>query len=99
MKNLDPDVWLPQFWFFLYTVAHSYPVFPNAVTKRKYYDFVQNLPLFIPHDRVRKIMIQILNDFPVTPYLDNQDSFTYWIHFIQNRVHHELGKIENPSLF
>ena len=98
MNNLDPDVWLPHFLFFLYTVAHSYPVFPNAVTKRKYYDFVQNLPLFIPHDRVRKIIIQILNDFPVTPYLDNQDSFTYWIHFIQNRVHHELGKIEKTHL-
>ena len=77
MKDLDPDVWLPHFWFFLYTVAHSYPVFPNKITKRKYYDFIQNLPLYIPHEGVRKHFIQVLDYFPVTPYLDNQDSDVY----------------------
>ena len=76
MNNLDPDVWLPHFWFFFYTVAHSYPVFPNAVTKRKYYDFVQNLPLFIPHDRVRKIIIQILNDTMLNVPLWNGKRFS-----------------------
>ena len=94
MKPLDPEIWLPQFWFFLYTVAHRYPVFPNAVTKRKYYDFIQNLPLFIPHPPIQKIMIQLLDSFPVTPYLDNQDSFTYWVHFMQNKMHQSLGKEE-----
>lgn len=98
MKDLDPDVWLPHFWFFLYTVAHSYPVFPNKITKRKYYDFIQNLPLYIPHEGVRKHFIQVLDYFPVTPYLDNQDSFTYWVHFIHNQVHRELGKEEYTHL-
>lgn len=98
MKDLDPSVWLPQFWFFLYTVAHSYPEFPNKVTKRKYYDFVQNTPLFIPHEGVRKIWIQLLDYFPVTPYLDNKDSFTYWVHFVHNKLHQELGKEEHTLL-
>ena len=30
-----PDIWGPHYWFFLHTVAESYPETPNAVTKRK----------------------------------------------------------------
>ena len=48
MTNLDPNIWGPHYWFFLHTIAMSYPIHPNAVTKKKYYDFVQNIPLFIP---------------------------------------------------
>jgi len=39
--NFEPDVWGPHYWFFLHTIAHSYPESPNAVTKRKYYDLIQ----------------------------------------------------------
>lgn len=91
MKNLAPDIWFPHFWFFLYTVAHSYPDLPNAVTKRKYYDFIQNLPLFCPHVETQKIFVRILDSFPITPYLDNKDSFTYWVHTIQNKMDNEYG--------
>jgi hypothetical protein len=45
---LDPKVWGPHYWFFLHTLAMTYPHHPNAVTKKKYYEFVQNLPLFLP---------------------------------------------------
>jgi hypothetical protein len=98
MKDLNPDIWFPHIWFFLYTVAHSYPEFPNAVTKRKYYDFILNFPLYIPHQEMRKIFIRTLDAFPVTPYLDNKDSFTYWVHFINNKVDYELGKEEHNYL-
>ena len=98
MKNLPQDVWMPHFWFFLYTVAHSYPEFPNKLTKRKYYDFILNLPLFIPHSEQRIICSRLLDEFPITPYLDNPDSFKYWIHFIHNRWHSQLGKEEHTYL-
>ena len=32
--QLDPNVWGPHFWFFLHTLAISYPHHPNAVTKK-----------------------------------------------------------------
>lgn len=91
MKNLDTNVWLPHIWFFLYTVAHSYSDHPNQLTKRKYYDFIQNIPLYIPHSDIQNRFCRILDSFPVTPYLDNKDSFTYWVHFVQNKLHGELG--------
>jgi hypothetical protein len=95
MKNLDPQIWLPSFWFFLYSTAHGYPDYPNKVTKRKYYDFVQNLPLFCPNVEMQNRFIQVLDTFPVTPYLDSRDSFTYWVHFVHNKIDRDLGNEEH----
>lgn len=91
MRNLDQNIWLPHIWFFLYTVAHSYPDSPNKVTKRKYYDFIQNLPLYFPHSEISNQFSHLLDMFPVTPYLGNKDSFTYWVHCMHNKLNHELG--------
>ena len=46
--RMDPNIWGPKYWFVLHTIALSYPLKPNDVVKKKYYDFIQNLPLFIP---------------------------------------------------
>ena len=97
MKSLDPEIWFPSFWFFLRNVAYTYPDYPNEVTKRKYYDFIQNLPLFIPHKEWSKQFSHLLDSFAVTPYLVNRDSFFFWIHFIQNRVARILEKDEKTS--
>ena len=32
--NLNPDIWGPHYWFVLYTIAISYPINPNDVTKK-----------------------------------------------------------------
>lgn len=32
-QRLDPNVWGPHFWFFLMTIAISYPTKANEVTK------------------------------------------------------------------
>ena len=51
-KLFDPIVWGPHFWFILMTMAVSYPLKANDVTQKKYYDFITNLPLFIPHPQI-----------------------------------------------
>ena len=48
MPALDPTVWGPHYWFFLHTIAMAYPIRPNDVTKKKHYELIQNMPLFIP---------------------------------------------------
>lgn len=95
---LDPEIWMPNLWFFLRTMAHTYPDTPNKIIQRKYYDFIQNLPLFIPHTEWRKTFSNTLDSFPVTPYLANRDSFFFWIHYVQNRMHRLLGKEEHTLL-
>jgi hypothetical protein len=90
----DPDIWGPHYWFFLFTIAQTYPKTPNAVTKRKYYDFVMNMPLFIPDPEIGNRFANMLDKYPVTPYLDSRDSFIKWVHFIHNKINYMLGKEE-----
>ena len=90
--RLDPPVWGPHYWFFLHTVALSYPHHPNAVTKKKYYEFIQNLPLFIPVDTIGNNFEKLLDEYPVTAYLDSRDSFVKWMHFIHNKINEKLEK-------
>jgi hypothetical protein len=89
---LDPKIWGPHYWFFLHTLAMTYPHYPNAVTKKKYYEFIQNLPLFIPVEKISKELEQLIDKYPITPYLDNRDSFVRWMHFIHNKINEKLEK-------
>ena len=92
-KNFfNPDVWGPHYWFFLHTIAESYPITPNSITKRKYYDLIQNMPLFIPVVEMGDKFSEFLDKYPVSPYLDNRDSFVRWVHFIHNKFNVLLGK-------
>jgi len=87
-----PDVWGPHYWFFLHTISESYPITPNSITKKKYYDLIQNMPLFIPVVEMGDKFSEFLDKYPVTPYLDNRDSFVRWVHFIHNKFNVLLGK-------
>ena len=58
---------------FLYTMALSYPLNPNDVSKKKYYDFIHNLPLFMPVSDIGNTFSQFLDHYPVTPYLDSRE--------------------------
>lgn len=89
---LDPKIWGPHYWFFLHTLAMTYPHHPNAVTKKKYYEFIQNLPLFIPVEDISKEFEKLIDKYPITPYLDNRDSFIRWTHFIHNKINEKLEK-------
>jgi len=90
----NPEIWGPHYWFFLYTVALSYPLNPNDVSKRKYYDFIQNLPLFMPVPDIGNTFSQFLDRYPITPYLDSRESMIKWVHFIHNKINVYLGKPE-----
>ena len=91
MMELDPNVWGPHYWFVLHTIALCYPTHPNDVTKKKYYGFIQNLPLMIPVERIGNSFSDLIDRYPVTPYLDSRESFQKWIHFIHNKVNFKLA--------
>ena len=92
--ELNPEIWGPYYWFVLHTIAFSYPLNPNDTTKKKYYDFIQNLPLFIPQSQIGNKFAEYLDKFPVSPYLDSRKSFMKWMHFIHNKINSHIGKYE-----
>jgi hypothetical protein len=90
-----PEIWGPYYWFFLHTVALIYPIHPNSITKKKYYEFIQNFHLFIPNEKISSYFHKLVSiENPVTPYLDNRNSLVTWIHFIHNKVNRHLEKPE-----
>lgn len=89
--SLNPKVWGPHYWFVLHTIALTYPLKPNETVKKKYYDFIENLPLFIPIENIGNYFSELLDKYPVTPYLDSRESFIKWVYFIHNRVNKSLG--------
>ena len=93
-KSFDPTVWGPHFWFVLMTMAVSYPLKANEVTQKKYYDFITNLPLFIPHPQIGNKFSSLIDKYPVSPYLEGKDSFLKWIHFIHNKINVQIDKDE-----
>ena len=88
--KLNHNVWLPKLEFILQTISITYPKTPNTVTKKKYYEFIQNLPIFIPVYPFGKNFIKLLNKYPVTPYLDSREAFMRWVHYIFNKIDKQL---------
>lgn len=96
MVLYDPSVWGPHFWFFLDTIAMTYPNNPNVVTKKIYYNLIQHFHLFIPVDEHSKHFNKLLSMYPITPYLDDRESFIRWVHFIHNKINEQLHKPKMP---
>ena len=65
---------------------------PIKCNKKKYYDFIINLPIFLPCEKCGDDFAKLLDKYPVTPYLDSRDSFIRWVHFIHNRVNENLDE-------
>jgi hypothetical protein len=88
----NPEIWGPHYWFFLHTIALTYPKYPNAITKKKYYEFFRNFYLFIPVSSIANEYEQLLLKYPLVPYLDDRKSLVKWIHFIHNQINKKLEK-------
>jgi len=90
--GLNSNVWMPHFKFVLQTIAITYPRNPNDVSKKKYYEFIQNLPIFLPLNPIGKNFSKLLLKYPVTPYLSSRMSFMKWVHFIFNKINKQENK-------
>ena len=84
--DIDPKIWGKSFWYTLHTISFTYPYTPNDAAKKKYYDLIQNLPLFLPNKKISNQFIKILDKYPVKPYLDSKTMFIKWMHFIHNEI-------------
>ena len=91
-QTFTPDVWGPHYWFFLHTIAHSYPQSPSKTMKKKYYNLYQDFPLFIPSVAVGNQFAKMVDKYPVSPYLSSRTQLVRWTNFIHNKVNALLEK-------
>ena len=90
--SLEQSVWLEHFWFTLETIAIKFPTHPTNSDVKKYYNLIVNLSLFFPMNPLGKKFDDILNKYPVTPYLSTRLSFMKWVHFIKTHIYKKLNK-------
>ncbi len=90
--NLNSKIWGPHYWFILHTIAYQYPDSPSKALKKKYYQFMINFPFFIPNSESRKQFTELLNNYPVSSYLDTRESFMKYIYFIHNHINEITNK-------
>ena len=48
--------------------------------------------MFIPVEEHASYFSNLINEYPISPYLDNRDSFIRWTHFIHNKINERLEK-------
>ena len=92
----DPKIWGPPFWFTLHTICQRYPLHPNSVIKKKYYDFLSNIPIFLPHEPIGDTFAELLDKYPLNPYLESQPKLCKWMHFIHNKINTLTNKPTMP---
>ena len=95
-KHKNPNIWGPPFWFTLHTICQHYPTYPNSVIKKKYYDFLSNIPLFLPNEPIGDKFAELLDKYPLSPYLESKNKLCKWIHFIHNQINIRTNKPPMP---
>jgi hypothetical protein len=90
--ELDSRIWGPHFWFFLHTIAMTYPHYPTSENKKKIYELIRTFPLFLPNKTMSANFADLIDTYPVAPYLDNRETFIKWVFFIHNIINERLEK-------
>lgn len=89
---MDPTIWGPHYWFMMHTVAFHYPTHPTAIQKKIHYRWVHHLPELIPNKSIGSMFSDLLQQHPVSPYLDTREDLIRWTHHIHNVVNQKIGK-------
>lgn len=95
-ETFDPATWGPHFWFFMHTIARSYPAAPSETMRKKYYNFYQDLPVFLPVQSIGNSFAKLLDKYPVSPYLSSRVELIKWTNYIHNKVNTKLLKEQVP---
>ena len=89
---MDPKIWGPKLWFSLHTITFNYPNNPTYLDKRFYHDFFTNLKHVIPCSVCKNHYSQHLENYPISPNLDNKELLIRWLVNLHNVVNKSLGK-------
>jgi hypothetical protein len=90
---MDPDIWGPHAWFFLYSVALAYPEQPIDKDKKNYYNFYMSLMDVLPCIKCRVHYTENIQKHPLSDdILSSKKLLFKWLHTIQSEVKASQGK-------
>ena len=88
----NPETWGNHFWFTMHTASFFYPVYPSPTDMYRYKSFFESFAHVIPCQECKKHYAELLNDYPIDPYLESRDSISRWVVLVHNKVNERLGK-------
>ena len=50
--------------------------------------------MFLPNHQMGNAFSELLDKYPVSPYLDKRESFIKWVHFLHNQINLRLNRDE-----
>lgn len=84
--NFNPSIWGPHAWFFLETIALSYPLKPSFSDKQLYKSFYTSIKDILPCHSCRINYANYLNLFPLNDeILSNKYTMFNWLLNIHNQ--------------
>ena len=89
---MHPEVWGPHLWYILHTISFSYPDNPTNYHKNAYRDFYTNIKDVLPCEQCQKHYTKHIQEYPITPHLDNRATLVKWVIQIHNFANLSIGK-------
>lgn len=91
--NYDPEIWGGHGWFFLETIALSYPINPTDEQKYEFATFFDSMKKILPCGKCRKNYMDHIKVYPLTDdVLRNRDNLVDWLLKIHNSARISMGK-------
>ena len=91
--NIDPNIWGPGAWKFMYNITLAYPDNPNPNTKSQTYNFFTSLSAVLPCETCRYNFSQHIQKYPLNnDILSSRDNLINWLIDIHNQVNISTGK-------
>lgn len=89
---MNPEVWGPNLWNYMHSLALSYPDIPNENDKKYYGDFFNNLKYTLPCITCRSNYIKHIKELPVENSLNSRVELFCWTVNMHNKVNIILNK-------
>lgn len=91
--SLNPSVWGPHAWIFLYSIALSYPECPNNIEKKNIKKFMANVGNVLPcHNCRDNFKRHTIKHTLTNKCITSRKNLVLWLLKINNEVNNETGK-------
>lgn len=90
--GLDPNIWGPKGWFFLHSIALTYPPNPTDEDKKNYKVFFETLGGVLPCLDCQNHYKKNIKKLPIDDNLENNKKLNRWLVEIHNEVNKSTGK-------
>lgn len=101
MNNINPKLWGPSAWSFLFYIIISYPDNPTIDDKNNMINFFTSMGKILPCEKCRINFSNHLKKFPINDIvLSNRQNLSQWLGSIYNEVRHmnRLSPLTYPQI-